>query len=581
MTIAPRPGGRAAPADGITLPACGFLHTLSVMASAPPASAPGFTGLARSWIDRNFLALGREMRLSYLPPLMVYVAAGISGLTSIVATFYIKERLGLSAEFLAGLAFWAGLPWALKVPLGHLVDLIWRWKGALVFAGAGLIAASVGIMIGLLGSTESMRALWSVEAWFVFSTLLAPIGYVVQDVVADAMTVEAVPRFDAEGRPTGMAERKSMNTTVQTLGRVAIIGGTVLVSLANVYLLRGVGELPEAEKALAYLRVYQLALIIPVISVLGVVLAMALKWRDARRLAAKGFAKSEVRRMLDPHPERPPINWWIIGGGVAFAVVSLGVGIGDVTGGQEIVFGASMAIVLFLMWRITSELEPEARHVLVGTAVLVFVFRAVPGPGAGSTWWMIDQLGFDQQFLAELSLIGSVLTLAGLFVFRRFMAERSMAYIVGSLTVATTIIGAPVVGLYYGLHHWTAAHTGGFVDARMIVLIDTAIESPLGQIAMVPMLAWIANSAPDRLKATFFAVMASFTNLALAAAQLGTKYLNQAFVVTREVRDASGAVTTPADYSQLGTLLVLTAVITFVVPMLAVLFVKTTRFRSA
>jgi len=551
------------------------------MASAPPTSAPGIAGLVRSWIDRNFLSLGREMRLSYLPPLMVYVAAGIAGLTSIVAVFYIKERLGLSAEFLAGLGFWAGLPWALKVPLGHLVDLVWRWKAALVFLGAGLIAVSLGIMIGLLGYTDSMRALWSVEAWFVLSTILAPIGYVVQDVVADAMTVEAVPRVDAEGRPTSMAERKSMNTTVQTLGRVAIIGGTVLVSLANVYLLRGVGEMPEAEKALAYLRVYQLALVIPLVSVLGVVLGMALGWRDARRLLAKGFAKSEVRRMLNPHPERPPINWWIIGGGVVFAAVSLGIGVGNVTGGQEIVFGASMAIVLFLMWRITSELEPDARHVLVGTAILVFVFRATPGPGAGSTWWMIDQLGFDQQFLAELSVIGSVLTLAGLFVFRRFMAERSIAYIVGSLTVAATVIGAPVVGMYYGLHHWTAAHTGGVVDARMIVLIDTALESPLGQIAMVPMLAWIANSAPDRLKATFFAVMASFTNLALAAAQLGTKYLNQAFVVTRDVRDASGAITTPADYGQLGTLLVLTTVIAFVVPMLAVVFVKVTRFRSA
>jgi hypothetical protein len=552
------------------------------MASAPPSTAPPQSaGLARSWIDRNFLALGREMRLSYLPPLMVYVAAGISGLTSIVATFYIKERLGLSAEFLAALGFWAGLPWALKVPLGHLVDLIWRWKGALVFVGAGMIAVSLGIMIGLLGYTDSMRALWSIEAWFVLSTLLAPIGYVVQDVVADAMTVEAVPRFDTEGRPTSMAERKSMNTTVQTLGRVAIIGGSVLVALANVYMLRGVAKLPEAAKALAYLRVYHLALLIPVVSVLGVVLGTTLRWRDGRRLVAKGFSKSDVRQMLNPHGERPPVNWWIIGGGLGFAVVSLGIGIGDVAGGQEIVFGASMAIVLFLMWRITSELEPEARRVLVGTAVLVFVFRAMPGPGAGSTWWMIDQLGFDQQFLAELSLIGSALTLAGLFVFRRFMAERSIAYIVGFLTVAAAVLGAPIVGLYYGLHHWTAAHTGGLVDARMIVLIDTAIESPLGQIAMVPMLAWIANSAPDRLKATFFAVMASFTNLALAAAQLGTKYLNQVFVVTRDVKDASGAITTPADYHQLGTLLVLTTVIGFVLPMLAVVFVRATRFRSA
>src|SRR6266446_840125 len=246
------------------------------MSSAPPAATPGYLAAVRHWIDRNILALGREMRLSYLPPLMVYVAAGISGLTGIVGVFFVKERLGLSAEFLAALGFWAGLPWALKVPLGHLVDLIWRWKAALVFVGAGLITASLAIMIGLLGYTDSMRAFASVEAWFVLSTLLAPIGYVVQDVVADAMTVEAVPRVDAEGQPTSLAERKSMNTTVQTLGRVAIIGGTVLVSLANVYLLRGVAELPEAERALAYLRIYQLALLIPLISVLGVFLGMAL-----------------------------------------------------------------------------------------------------------------------------------------------------------------------------------------------------------------------------------------------------------------------------------------------------------------
>src|SRR3989454_10635203 len=115
-------------------------------------------------------------------------------------------------------------------------------------------------MIGLLGHTESMRAMWSVETWFVLAALLSPIGYVVQDVVADAMTVEAVPRFGADGRPLGMAERKSMNTTVQTTGRGAIIGGSVPLSLANVYLLHGAGALPEAERTLAYLRVYELAL---------------------------------------------------------------------------------------------------------------------------------------------------------------------------------------------------------------------------------------------------------------------------------------------------------------------------------
>ena len=98
---------------------------------------------------------------------------------------------------------------------------------------------------------------------------------------------------------------------------------------------------------------------------------------------------------------------------------------------------------------------------------------------------------------------------------------------------------------------------------------------------MVPILAWIANSAPDRLKATFFAVMGSFVNLALTAAQLGTKYLNQIFTVTREVRDPTGAIAAPADYSELGMLLMVATVLGFVLPMLAILFVKSSRFRSA
>jgi len=55
------------------------------------------------WFDRTIVQLGRDLRLSYLPPLMVYAAAGVSGLTSIVGTFFIKDYLDLSAAFLAAL----------------------------------------------------------------------------------------------------------------------------------------------------------------------------------------------------------------------------------------------------------------------------------------------------------------------------------------------------------------------------------------------------------------------------------------------------------------------------------------------
>ena len=545
-------------------------------------TASGFPAAVRGWIDRNILALGREMQLSYLPPLMVYAAAGISGLTGIVGTFYVKERLGLSAEFLAALGFWMMLPWALKMPLGHLVDLVWRWKSLLVYLGAGLITLSLLIMIGLLGHTDAMRAVAPVESWFVLATLLAPIGYVVQDVVADAMTVEAVPRVDDDGRKIAAAELKAMHTTMQTLGRVAIIGGSVAVSILNIFLLRGVGALPQAQTAAAYLSIYQIALIIPLVSVLGVALASWLRRRELARLAAEGRTRAQCEAILDRHIDPPPVNWWILGGGLAFAVVSLSVGLGQVPAAQEIVFCASMAIVIFMMWRLTRELAPEARNFLVGTAIVVFAFRATPGPGAGSTWWVIDALGFDQQFMATLGLIASTLTLLSLFIFRRFMAEHSIAYVVGVLTILGALFSLPNIGMYYGLHEWTAAHTNGVVDARFIALVDTALESPLGQIAMIPMLAWIANSAPEKLKATFFAVMASFTNLALSAAQLGTKYLNRIFSVTREVKDSvTGQVTAPADYSELGTLLITVMVIGLALPFLAIAFSRMTRFRNA
>lgn len=533
------------------------------------------------WFSANIFALGREMRLSYLPPLMVYVAAGISGLTGIVGTFYVKEKLELSAEFLAMLGFWMMLPWALKMPLGHLVDLVWRWKGLMVYLGASLIMLSLLIMIGLLGHTEAMAAMASIETWYVVSALLAPIGYVLQDVVADAMTVEAVPRVDENGQKLDAEKRKLMHVTMQTLGRVAIIGGGVLVSVANVFLLRDAGTLPEAEKEAVYLLVYELALIIPLVSIFGVVFAAWLQRRERKRFLALGHSRQEVDALLGLHSESPAINWWILGGGLVFTVMSLGVGVSRISGGEEIVFVISMAIVVFLMWRLTDELEPDARNVLVGTAVMIFVFRAIPGPGAGSTWWMIDTLGFDQQFLAVLSLVGAVLTLFGMFIFRRFMAERSIAYIIGFLTIVGTFLSFPIIGMYFGLHEWTAAMTGGVVDARFIVLIDTALESPLGQIAMIPMLAWIANSAPEKLKATFFAVMASFTNLALSASQLGTKYLNQVYEVKREVKDAVGEVTIPADYSELGHLLITVTIIGFVLPLITILIVKHSRFRNA
>jgi len=197
------------------------------------------------------------------------------------------------------------------------------------------------------------------------------------------------------------------------------------------------------------------------------------------------------------------------------------------------------------------------------------------------TWFEIDVLDFDQQFLSVLTLITSLLTLVGMIVLRPLMASRTIAYIVVLLTVAAGLLALPNIGLYYGIQNWTAPLTGGIVDARFIAILDTAIESPLGQVAMIPMLAWIARNAPENLKATFFAVMASFTNLALSASSLMTRYLNEVFIVTREVKNRdTGVIEVASDYTSLGWLLIVVALISVLAPLATVVFVQRTRWRT-
>jgi hypothetical protein len=76
--------------------------------------------------------------------------------------------------------------------------------------------------------------------------------------------------------------------------------------------------------------------------------------------------------------------------------------------------------------------------------------------------------------------------------------------------------------------------------------------------------------------------MASFSNLALSAAQLGTKYFNQAYTVSREVRDrASGAVAVAQDYSELGELLIAVTLVGLAVPLVAVAGVRLLRLKTA
>ena len=216
-------------------------------------------------------------RWIYLPPLLIYLSAGVSGLTSIVGIFFLKDYLNLSAAFIASIGFfWAGIPWALKMPFWLFSRQVLGEKNYLVLLGAVIIFISILIMFFLVTNRVMMEEIFSSEKWFIISSILTPVGYVIQDVVADAMTVEAVETNKTRNNKT-IASKRDEHLLLQLYGRFSIIFGSLLVGLLNVYAFSGIKNMEKTEILQAYSDIYFLALFIPLLSVSGVILSNIFK----------------------------------------------------------------------------------------------------------------------------------------------------------------------------------------------------------------------------------------------------------------------------------------------------------------
>jgi hypothetical protein len=62
---------------------------------------------------------------------------------------------------------------------------------------------------------------------------------------------------------------------------------------------------------------------------------------------------------------------------------------------------------------------------------------------------------------------------------------------------------------------------------------------------------------------------------------LGTKYLNEIFIITRAVKDkVTDAILSTADYSELGILLIIVTLLTLCTPIIVVWLIQKSRFRT-
>lgn len=442
------------------------------------------------------------MKPRYAPLLMVYFAYGALGLIGVARTFWVRESLSFSPAQLAELGVWLTLPWTIKMVFGQLVDsvpLLGSNRRAYVVVGAGLLASGLALLAGAAGGWITFA---SPDTLFVAAMLLVTIGIVLQDVVADAMSAEVVPREQPDGTPRPEDDVRRELALVQVLGRLALTFGIVATAGLSGWL----------ASVFSYETVFLLGLAIPAISVAGALLV-------------------KLERT-----EPGPIDWPILGGGLAFGLAVAGLGLSGAPFGQEIVFVGSLAVISFLLTRVVEDLSSETKWKIFFSALIIFVFRANPTVGEGYTWFRMDVLGFDEAFFGVLAQIGAVVSLVTLWLLSDAITRMPIIRVLILLTILGAALSLPDLGLVYGLHEWTEA-TFGF-GAHSIALIDAAAESPLVHLSMIPILTLVAIYAPPARRATWFALMASLMNLALVAGQLQTKYLNQLFPIERGAYDA-------------------------------------------
>jgi len=467
----------------------------------------------------------RAMRLRYVPLLLIYFAYGASVFVGIAKDFWVKKYLNLGAEDLVALGVWLSVPWTIKMIFGQFVDSIKIFgsnRRVYVYIGALLITLSTFLMIAIVGEYEIVSA-YKKESVYIFASVIGVVGFVLQDVVADTMSTEVVDNSQSD------EEIKKELATIQVLARLSLgiaifIFGWLGGELAHIY---------------SYEMVFEISLFIPLLSILGVSLV---------RL-------NEV--------ETTPLNKQIFFGGLAFAVFVVLVGYNDVPYSQEIVFLVSLAVVLYMLNTLIQDLDSDTIKHIKMAMIVIFVYRAMPSVGPALQWWEIDKLGFDEAFFAKLSMIGGAIALAGMWISAKFIVNRSIGGVLIFLTIIGTILSLPLLGMYYGLHEQLG------LDARVVAIVDTALASPFDYIAGVLMLTLVAIYAPEGKKGTWFALMASLMNIALSAGGLFSKYLNQIFVVTREILQ-DDKVISHADYSQLGDLLWVVILAGFFIPIITI-----------
>lgn len=231
----------------------------------------------------------------------------------------------------------------------------------------------------------------------------------------------------------------------------------------------------------------------------------------------------------------------------------------------RVVFGVTATfplIVALVAWLITEERNSERpdwgivrhqlgqlkqavtqRSILLPTAFL-FLWQSTPTADSAFFFFTTNELGFDPEFLGRVRLVTSIASLAGIWIFQRFLKTVSFRAIFGWSTVISAVLGLSTLVLVTHMNRELG------IDDRWFTLGDDLVLTVMGQIAFMPVLVLAARLCPPGVEATLFALLMSVVNLAGLVSYGGGALLMKWFGITA------------TDFTHLPLLIVLSSVST-------------------
>ncbi|MBD2776371.1 folate/biopterin family MFS transporter [Iningainema tapete] len=140
--------------------------------------------------------------------------------------------------------------------------------------------------------------------------------------------------------------------------------------------------------------------------------------------------------------------------------------------------------------------------------VFLFVWLATPSSESAFFFFTTNELHFEPEFLGRVRLVTSIASLAGIWIFQRFLKTVPFRVIFGWSAVISVTLGMTMLLLV------THTNRALGIDDHWFSLGDSLIISAMGQIAYIPVLVLAARLCPPGVEATLFALLMSVTNLA-------------------------------------------------------------------